>query len=72
MCRLKFYVWFEISKLGLDRFFCNFEIESVAVFSYFFDFKNFKVTDLAGVFDVRVFAGGFVKVFDFYDSDFLH
>ena len=27
---------------------------------------------LAGVFDVGVFAGGFVEAFDFYDSDFFY
>jgi len=30
----------------------NFEVESTVVFSCFFDFEDFEVVDLAGVFDV--------------------
>jgi len=50
----------------------DFEYESVAVFSCLFNFENFEVADLDGVFDVWVFAGGLVEAFDFYDSDFFH
>jgi hypothetical protein len=66
-----------ISGLGkleaaLQDFLGHFEIEPVAVFTYFFHFEDFKLADLAGAFDVGIFAWCFVKTFDFYDSDFLH
>ena len=51
---------------------CYFEVESVVFFSCFFDFEDFKVSYLAGVFDVGIFARGFVKAFDLYDSDFFY
>ena len=51
---------------------CYFEVESILVFSCFFNFDDFELTDFGWCFPCGVLCRGFFEAFDLYNSDFFH